>query len=465
MSIRSLLAAPSLALVGMLAIGAPQPATTRPAPILQESERTLTPPAPWDDADPADSLYREARSAMSRNDFARAASMFAEIGRKFPKSTYAADALYYRAYALYRTGGDDNLREAMRALNDQQSRFAKARTSGDARELLVRVRGALAARGDATSAAAVSATASDTTSCTRRGDRDDDDMRAAALNALLQMESETAFPIIKQVLLKRDACSAALRKKAVFLLSQKQTSETESLLIDVSRNDPSHAVRSDAVFWMGQVHTDRAMNALEEIATSSPDMAMRDKALFALTQQNSSRAAAFIRRLAESNDTPSRLRESAIFQLGQNQSRENAEFLRSMFTRLGKSDQNESARKSILFSLSQMRDVGNDKWLVSVAQDASQSMEVRKHALWTAGQAGVSATELIALYDRMTDRAMREQAIWVLSEAHERSAADKLVEIAQKDRDPEMRKKAIFWLGQKNDPRVRQVLLDIINKP
>jgi len=25
-----------------------------------------------------------------------------------------------------------------------------------------------------------------------------------------------------------------------------------------------------------------------------------------------------------------------------------------------------------------------------------------------------------------------------------------------------MRKKAIFWLGQKNDPRVRQLLIDII---
>ena len=35
--------------------------------------------------------------------------------------------------------------------------------------------------------------------------------------------------------------------------------------------------------------------------------------------------------------------------------------------------------------------------------------------------------------------------------------------IAKGDRDPELRKKAIFWLGQKNDPRIRQLLLDIIN--
>jgi len=35
--------------------------------------------------------------------------------------------------------------------------------------------------------------------------------------------------------------------------------------------------------------------------------------------------------------------------------------------------------------------------------------------------------------------------------------------IAKTDPDREMRKKAIFWLGQMNDPRVKQFLLDIIN--
>ena len=90
--------------------------------------------------------------------------------------------------------------------------------------------------------------------------------------------------------------------------------------------------------------------------------------------------------------------------------------------------------------------------------------ELRKHALWTAGQAGVSAAELVPLYDRLTDRPLKEQLIWVLSESRDPAASAKLVEIARGDRDLEMRKKAIFWLGQKNDPRIRQILLDILNK-
>ena len=50
---------------------------------------------------------------------------------------------------------------------------------------------------------------------------DDDDERIAALNALMQMDSERAMPILKKVLERRDPCSYVLRRKAVWLISQK----------------------------------------------------------------------------------------------------------------------------------------------------------------------------------------------------------------------------------------------------
>jgi hypothetical protein len=112
-----------------------------------------------------------------------------------------------------------------------------------------------------------------------------------------------------------------------------------------------------------------------------------------------------------------------------------------------------------------MRGVGNDRWLLGIALDTANSEDLRGHALWTAGQAGVSGTELAAVYDRVRDAQVKEKLIWVLSESRDRVATDKLVDIAQKDPDREMRKKALFWLGQKNDPRVRQILTDILTRP
>lgn len=432
--------------------------------VYAEDDFAQVPPAPWAEADPADSLYRAGREAINKSEFRRAASLFAEISNKYPKSQYAPDALYWRAFALYKSGRDDDLREALKALDTQKARFPKATTIADAEELAIRVRGQLAQQGDEKAAAEVSKAATRNAPCAR-GDDNDADIKAAAMNALLQMDAQNALPIIRQVLAKRDECSVALREKAVFLLSQKPTSETEDMLIDIVRNDPSRSVREQAVFWMGQVHTEKAAVALENIATTSPDMALREKAIFALSEQGSARGAALLRRLAESSDTPESVREQAIFWLGQRRSPENAEFLKGLFGRLGKDERNDDLKKKVLFSLSQMRGFGNDRWLLNISLDTAHSEDVRGHALWTAGQAGIPGADLASLYDRLTDDQVKEKLIWVLSESRDAAATDKLLDIAQKDRDREMRKKALFWLGQKNDPRVQKILMDILTKP
>src|SRR5436190_703287 len=423
-----------------------------------------TPPNAWADEDPADSLYRAGREAINRGDFKKAASVFGEISARYPRSEYAPDALYWRAFALYKAGRDDDLREALKSLAAQKSKYPKAPTVKDGDELSVRIRGVLAQQGDADAAEMVSKQATRDVPC-RRDNDDDADVRAAAMNALLQMDAENALPIIKQVLQKRDACSIALREKAVFLLSQKQTSGTEDILIDVVKNDPAPSVREQAVFWMGQVNTEKAAAALEQIAMTSPSMELREKAVFALSQQGSSRGMALLRRLAESGETPESVREQAIFWLGQRHSAENADFLKGLLGRLGKGENTDELKKKVLFSLSQMKGFGNDRWLLNVALDTTYSDEVRGHALWSAGQNGVAGSELAAIYDRVKDDEVKEKLIFTLSQSGDAAATDKLVDIAQKDPDREMRKKALFWLGQKNDPRVRKILTDILTKP
>ncbi|HET6702488.1 MAG TPA: HEAT repeat domain-containing protein, partial [Gemmatimonadaceae bacterium] len=369
------------------------------------------PPEPWAEADPADSLYRLGREAINRGEFRRAARLFAEISEKYSRSEYAPDAPYWRAFALYRAGREDDLREALSALDAQQRRFPRATTVADGRELAIRIRGVLAKQGDVKSAEAVTRAADQP--CNR--DDDDTDIRAAAMNALLQMDAESALPIIRQVLQKRDECSVALREKAVFLLSQKRSSDTEAILLDVLNNDPSRSVREKAVFWMGQVRTEAAAEALETIATSSPDMELREKAIHALHEHNSPRAAALLRRLAESAQTPESVREKAIFWIGQRRSQENADFLRSLFAKLDKSERNDDVRKRILFSLSQMRGFENDRWLLAIALDEANSADLRGHALWTAGQAGIAGSELVTVYDRLSDTEVKEKLIWVMS--------------------------------------------------
>ena len=426
------------------------------------------PPEPWAKADPADSLYRLAREAMSRGDWKRAAEIFHRIPERYPESAYAGQAMYYEAYSLYRSGGDDDLNSARARLKELKVKYPKVATSSDGATLATRVCGELAKRGDETCAADIGNKAEDLVdngnsrtsqgrSCPDEGDENDD--RIAALNALLQMDADRAMPILKKVLERRDNCSAGLRRKAVFLVSQKRTEETANILMNVARSDPDQEVREQAVFWLSQVPGSTPL--LEGILRGNGDEAIKEKALFSLSQQNDPRAQQALRDFAMRESESGDLREKAIFWLGQRRSSDNTEFLRNLYSRLTDQD----LKEKILFSLSQQKESGNDQWLMSIALNTKEDIELRKKALFWAGQGGIAISQLSQLYDRMNDTEMKDQIIFALSQRQRESAAiDKLFDIAKNEKDSELRKKAIFWLGQSRDPRVQQFLLDLINR-
>lgn len=456
------------------------------------------PPPPWRQGDPADSLYRAARETLGRRQFDSAAALFGRLPARYPASAYAPDAYYWQAFALYRVGDDASLRTARSALRTQRTRFPKAATQGDAAALERRIEGELARRGDPTAAVAVERAATavapvppvapappsrvavpvppeppeepdepdepDPDVHGKPGkdcDGGDDDIKIAAVNALIQMDAEKARPILQRILARRDAGSACLRQKAVFLIAQEGGEGTEDILLETTRNDPDPEVREQAVFWLSQVGTDKAVTALDSILRRSSDRQLQEKALFALSQHESPRARAALRGYAERSDVPDELRAKAIFWIGQSDDPESGAFLRSLFGRIKSTE----LRKKLLFSVSQQDTKESRSWLLTVARDATQPMEIRKQALFSAGQTGVPVAELGALYDGLRDRELKEQLLFVLSQKDDPAAVDRLLAVARKDPDPELRKKALFWLGQSDDPRAAKALQDIIEAP
>jgi HEAT repeat protein len=473
---------------------------TRAAAAATMASLSLMAPVPWAAKDPADSLYREARAALGKGDYAKAAEIFRRIYRQYPQSQYAGESLYYLAFSEYRIGGSERLHSALNSLALIQTRYPELSKRSDAKALRTRVCGELAQQGDEACAAEVARAVTSAVSGAvgqaissavsgavagavsgavagavaaqaeldavrrSRGDcpseDDDDDERVAALNALIQMDADRAMPILTKVLARRDACSVGLRRKAVFLVSQKRTPETADILLRIARNDPDQEVREQAVFWLSQVPDERAVTMLQEILNSSSNDELKNKALFALSQHRSANAARFLRDFALRENASDELRGQAIFWLGQRHSSENMEFLRSLYSRV----RSDEVKEKILFSLSQQRGVGNDQWLLDIARNTRENIELRKKALFWAGQGAASADQLIGLYSSLPDSEMREQLIFVYSQRRDAKMVDKLLDIAKNDRDPELRKKAIFWLGQSHDPRVQQFLLDLINR-
>ena len=250
-----------------------------------------------------------------------------------------------------------------------------------------------------------------------------------------------------------------LRRQAVFLVSQHMTSETVDILLDLAhRNpDPDPEVREQAVFWLSQVDSPEAIDALESILRTSDDIEIQEKAIFALSQHSGSRSTEILKEYAERRDAPEELRENAIFWLGQSPG--GGQYLRELYA----SADSETLKEKIIFGVAQSGDRADGDWLLERALDNSESIEVRKNALFWAGQTGMDVGRLADLYSSVSDREMKEQIIFVLSQSSDqREAVDQLMAIAREEEDTELRKNAIFWLGQTDDPRVAEFLLSLI---
>jgi hypothetical protein len=100
--------------------------------------------------------------------------------------------------------------------------------------------------------------------------------------------------------------------------------------------------------------------------------------------------------------------------------------------------------------------------LTRLVQNGDAPIDARKDALFWLGESEIGAAELGRLYDRSQPFALREQWTFVLSQRREDPALDKLIDIARGDSDVEIRKRAMFWLGQSRDPKAIQFLHDLI---
>jgi hypothetical protein len=102
--------------------------------------------------------------------------------------------------------------------------------------------------------------------------------------------------------------------------------------------------------------------------------------------------------------------------------------------------------------------------LVKIGRDTSVPSSVRKQAIfWLAQEASdhIAGTR----GDRNDpDSEVKKQAVFALSQHKSGESVETLMEVARRNRDPEVRRTALFWLGQTNDPRVVPFFEDILKR-
>ena len=414
-------------------------------------------PAPWVQGDVADSLWRRGRELVNRGEYRQAANTLRTIPQRYPNSALVGDALYWQAHSLYRIGGTTELREALTALETLMSKYPNARSQPDAQPLAARINGALAARGDAEARRNLSTMASQgQASC----DREEQAVRAEALSALIKTNPDDMSSLMRQVLARKDECSVQLRKTAVYLVGNKRDAQASTVLIGVAKTDPSVDVRVDAINWLGRLPGDDVVNALVDLTRTEEDERVQRAAIRALVNHPSDRARQQIRSLVERTDAPEKMRYEALSAFSPERvTSDDVAWLRTVYTKLD----NQRLKQRALSTIVRVSGSETDQWLMTIVRNEDEPGESRAIALRRIGQT-LPIADISKMYDAASSRSLREQLITILGQRKEPEATDKLIDIAKNGTDPNLRTRSINVLSEKNDPRTRALLLELINK-
>ena len=441
-------------------------------------------PAPWLQADPADSLYRVAREALNRGRYREAFEAFKKLETQYPESGYVADGLYWQAFALYRLGGRANLQLAEVKLLDQSSRFPKTATRGDAEALSVRITSELARLGDMNASEdLVRMTAPVVAPMPPMGvprtpkspkppkaprpmlamsDDDcgeDTDVKVMALQGLMRNNAERAIPIIEKVMEKRDSGSACLRRHALFVLATSNDPAASKLLLRAV-GDPDQEVRQGAVFWLARTDDPRAVTVLDSVLQATKDEDVQQAALFALSTKHDPEARRLLRSYVTRPGLSPDLAQAALFNVARDPETTPAE-LKQFYANAKTTEM----KQQILVAMMTRRDK-DTQWLMQIATNKNEESELRQQALVTLVQSDLPTADLLKLFDSLPgDDEMQGMMVMLMARRpNDPAITDRLINIAKTSKDKELRQQAVFWLSQSKDPRATKLLEEMLEQ-
>jgi hypothetical protein len=158
-------------------------------------------------------------------------------------------------------------------------------------------------------------------------------------------------------------------------------------------------------------------------------------------------------------EQPTGLREKAAFWLGAARGKSGLALLKKM----AESDPSADVRPQVAFALYvSPESTAVDEIILMAKED--RDAHVRGQALfWLAQKAGAKAASAITgAIENDPDTEVKKRAVFALSQMPKDEGVPKLIDVAQTN--PEVRKQAMFWLGQSNDPRAVQFFEKVLTQ-
>jgi HEAT repeat protein len=240
--------------------------------------------------------------------------------------------------------------------------------------------------------------------------------------------------------------------------AQRVTSELVRIATDANDNSD---VRSRAVSTLAGLDRGEGIPAIIELSRSASDPWLASQAMRSLASSGDPRARDYLRTALRGGRLADDVAATAVKGMGGNYATaSDAAFLRDTYSSL----QGEKSKSAVFSALAEIGGTDNRQWLLTRVRDSNEPTDVRKRALSAARKAGADIQDLVSLYDAVGDQSMKSSLISLYGSSSERVATDKLISIARSDSDRTLRRRSISRLSKSDDPRVKQVLQEIVER-
>ncbi len=213
------------------------------------------------------------------------------------------------------------------------------------------------------------------------------------------------------------------------------------------------------LFWLSGAEDGESIDFVQEqYRRTASDDHKEDLVMAVAIHEDTGRIVPILTDILQGDDATD-VRESAAFWLGQQDDEAALDVLRQT----AHNDRSHDVREQAVFGISQMETTEAAEALIDLARNGPH--DIREDAVFWLGQiASDRAAEALGevVNDDDGDTEVQKQAVFSISQLPPDQGVPMLIEIARTHPKAKVRKDAIFWLGQTDDPRALEALIEMV---
>lgn len=456
---------------------------------------------------PAMKLLREGRDLLDGEEWAEAAAKFGQFVATYPKDKDVDVALYWHAYALKQQG---RFREAAERLTRLLSEFPGSNWAEEATAMLTEL----------------APQTGDRRLIDESLNKNNEEIRLVALQSLFQSNPERAVAYVAELLRPDATASRDFKEAAVGLLGGHGGRQALPLLLEVARTQPARELRTIAARALANAGGESVVEDLIKLYDAERDPQVKAHLLHLFGDVGGARARSKVLEVARSPAESAELRQAAVRGIGEREDAEalddlmrlyeadtnrevrqqvirtladmedprsfarlvelargaagHPELRREAVRRLGgregeaavdelfkiyEAERDAEVKEEVLRALGHHESPRARARVAEIARARGGERELRRTAiriLASEGQDAGTAELLIGLYDAETDAEIKFDILRALAELKQKSALRKLLDVARRDPNVELRKRAVSLLGESDDPEAAQFLEELL---